>query len=451
MKRRDFIKLGSAAVATSGLMSFGQTAKALSIPTGDYKALVCIFLLGGNDGFNMIVPTSNFDYDEYAASRQNMAIAKADLLPVSPLSYGNSSFGFHPQLAELQSLFNSGKLGVMANVGNLVEPITRQQYLERSKSLPDQLFSHNDQQDQWRYVDPQVQKTGLGGRVMDLAVPNNQDPLLTGISIDGRTNWLSSQLNLDLAIGRNGFDQYSYVAPDKNWTQDRRAAFKALLDNNYQDPFIDEFKGLQSRTMELVERVGSQIDTVPDFTTLKPEGSLATKLEMVAKMIAIRAELGMERQVFYVGMGGYDTHDNHISRQQELFTELSQSMKYFYDVTAELGVEQSVTSFTSSEFGRTLTSNGDGTDHAWGNHQLVMGGAVRGGDIYGQIPSLEIAGPDDANDDGRIIPTTSVEQYMVSPLRWFGLTDNELNGVMPNLAAFDPNAVDFMLQIADYV
>ncbi|AKE52868.1 hypothetical protein TQ33_1934 [Kangiella geojedonensis] len=445
MNRRDFIKLGSAAIATSGLMNVSQSAHALSIPTGDYKALVCIFLLGGNDGFNMVVPTSDFDYNEYAASRQNMAIAKADLLPVSPLSHGGSSFGFHPQLSELQGLFNNGKVAVMSNVGNLVEPITRQQFLDHSKPLPDQLFSHNDQQDQWRYVDPQVQKSGLGGRVMDLAVANNQDPLLTGIAIDGRTNWLSSQLNLDLSIGRNGFDQYGYVAPDKSWTQNRRAAFKELLSNNYNDPFTDEFKGLQSRTMDLVERVGAQIDTVPEFTTIKPEGSLATKLEMVAKLIAIRAELGMERQVFYVGMGGFDTHDAHINTQQQLFTELSQSMNYFYDVTTELGVQNNVTSFTSSEFGRTLTSNGDGTDHAWGNHQLVMGGAVRGGDIYGQVPSLEIDGPDDANNDGRIIPTTSVEQFMVSPLRWFGLTDSELNSVMPNLSSFDANAVDFML------
>jgi uncharacterized protein (DUF1501 family) len=445
MKRRDFLKLGSAAIATSGLMNISQSAHALNIPTGDYKALVCIFLLGGNDGFNMVVPTSNFDYNEYAASRQNMAIAKGDLLPVSPMSYGASSYGFHPQLAELQGLFNNGKLAVMANVGNLVEPVNRQQYQNRSKVLPDQLFSHNDQMDQWRYVDPQVQKSGLGGRVMDLAVANNQDPLLTGIAIDGRTNWLSSQLNLDLSIGRNGFDQYNYVAPDKNWTQDRRAAFKKLLDADYNDPFTDEFKGLQSRTMELVERVGAQIDGVADFTTSKPEGSLATKLEMVAKLIAIREQLGMERQVFYVGMGGFDTHDGHINRQQELFTELSQSMQYFYDVTTELGVQNNVTSFTSSEFGRTLTSNGDGTDHAWGSHQLVMGGAVRGGDIYGQFPSLEIDGPDDANNDGRIIPTTSVEQFMVSPLRWFGLTDSELNSTMPNLSAFNANAVDFML------
>lgn len=445
MKRRDFLKLGSAAIATSGLMNFSQSAHALNIPTGDYKALVCIFLLGGNDGFNMIIPNTSFEYDEYAASRQNMAIAKEDLLPVSPLSYGASSFGFHPQLTDLHGLFNNGKLAVMANVGNLIEPVTRQDVLDNSKALPSQLFSHNDQMDQWRYVDPQVQKSGLGGRVMDLAVANNQDPLLTGVAIDGRTNWLSSQLNLDLSIGRNGFDQYSYVAPDKNWTQDRRAAFKELLNTNYNDPFIDEFKGLQSRTMELVERVGAQIDGVAEFTTVKPESSLASKLEMVAKIIAVREQLGMERQVFYVGMGGFDTHDGHISRQQDLFTELSQCMKYFYDVTSELGVDNNVTSFTCSEFGRTLTSNGDGTDHAWGNHQLVMGGAVRGGDIYGQVPSLEIDGADDANNDGRIIPTTSVEQFMVSPLRWFGLTDSELHTTMPNLSAFNTNAVDFMI------
>ena len=445
MNRRNFLKLSAGSAATLGLLNIPMSAYANAGSFPDYKALVNIFFLGGNDGFNMIVPTSTFAYDEYAASRQNLAIAKADLLPISPASIGAGNYGLHPNLAEVQTLFNSGNLGIVANVGNLLQSVTKAQLEDPLTPQPRQLFSHNDQQDQWRYGDPATTKSGWGGRAADYIVGNNTTPLLSSVSISGRSNFLASLQNLDLSIGRNGFDKYSYVRPDRNWTQDRRAGFRALLDQGYSSPFINEFATTQKRTMDLVESVGGFLDDLADFTTVLPSGNnrLAQSLQMVAKLIAVREQLGMQRQVFYVAMGGFDTHDDQNTRQPALLTQISQALQYFNDVTTELGVVDQVTTFTSSEFGRTLTSNGDGTDHAWGNHQMVMGGAVNGGEIYGTMPSLEIGGPDDVRDDGRIIPTMSIEQYANPLLKWFGLSDSQIQTVIPNLSAFDANAVDF--------
>ena len=214
-------------------MTLPNISKAHHAAGADYKALVCIFLHGGNDGFNMIVPTSDFDYSEYAASRQNLAIPRADLLAISPASFGNSQYGMHPQTTELQQLFQQGKVAVMSNVGNLIEPVTKAQLQDPNTLRPKQLFSHNDQQDQWKYGDPLTSRTGWGGRMADYYVGQNDNPLLTSISVDGKSRWLASQNHLDLSIGRNGFDRYQYVQPDRNWTADRRAAFNKLLELDY--------------------------------------------------------------------------------------------------------------------------------------------------------------------------------------------------------------------------
>ncbi len=446
VNRRDFLKLGASSIAGAGLLNVPQTAFANSNPPSDYKAIVNIFFLGGNDGFNMVVPRSDFEYNEYAASRQNLALSKAELLSISPATSGNAQYGLHPMFNEVQQLFADGNLGIMANVGNLIQPVTKDQLDNPNTPRPRQLFSHNDQQDQWRYGDPQSSKSGWGGRLMDYKIVDNSNALLTGMAIDGRSKWLGSQQNLDISISRNGFDRYNYVRPDTNWTQDRRSAFKALLDLQYSNPLDKAFADSQKRTMDLVEQVGGIINDLPDFNTPLPElrNRLAESLRMVARMIAIREQLGMTRQVFYVAMGGFDTHDDQNSRQPALLQQISQAMKYFYDVTVELGVADAVTSFTSSEFGRTLTSNGDGTDHAWGNHQLVMGGSVLGGDIYGTMPSLEIGGVDDYRSDGRIIPTTSVEQYAKPILDWFNMEPSQISTIIPNLGAFNANAINFM-------
>lgn len=443
MKRRDLFKLGSMAMVGSGLMSLPSMSLGASKNFSDYKALVCFYFFGGNDGFNMVVPLGS-DYDDYAASRQNMAVAKGDLLPLSTASYGNSSYGLHPQLASLQGLFNDGKLGLMANMGNLIEPVTKADLTAFAKKLPPKLFSHNDQQNQSQYLTPGQSKTGLGGRLVDLLKSSNTNQLFTGVNIDTKRNWFRNPQGSSLVIGRRGFSQYSYVR-DLSWSKNRREAFLQLLEHDYGNSFTNEFSKLQKRTVDLTETIGKSINDVT-FTTAKPgNNKVAEKFEMIAKVISKRSMLGASRQIFMVDMGGFDTHDAHLEKQPELYKTLADAMKYFYDLTVEQGIADKVTTFTHSEFGRTLTSNGNGTDHAWGNHQFVMGGAVRGGDIHGKFPDLAIGGSDDIRRDGRIIPTTSVEQYMESLLKWFGVTEAQMTEIMPNRGAFDTSAINLMI------
>lgn len=447
--RRDFLKLGAASIIGSGLTNFPRMAFANNHLT-DYKALVCVFLHGGNDAFNLIVPTDTDGYAEYANSRQNLAVAKNTLLPINPLTSDARSYGMHPQSAQLHSLFEEGKLSVMANVGNLREPLTKAQLQNGSAILPSELFSHNNQQDQWKTInlDPAA-KSGWGGRVANLFAADQGEPLLTGLSVNSRSIWLQDPGYLDLSISADGFDDYWYVNERENGENKRRTAHLETLYRNYSNSFEKEIADTNKRTLELVESVGSILSSVPPLTTVFPEDrgyQLPSQLKMVANMIAARESLGMHRQVFFVEMNGFDTHDDHVADQANLFTTLSNSLKAFYDALVEIGASSEVTTFTSSEFGRTLSSNGDGTDHGWGNHQLIMGDAVRGGDIYGTMPSLEIGGVDDySNNRGRIIPSTSIEQYANSMLQWYGLDATQRKTVLPNHAAFDMNKINLMI------
>lgn len=447
MNRRKFLKLGASSAAAAGLLNLplSNIANAMDFP--DYKAIVNIFFAGGNDGFNMIVPTTTSEYGDYAASRRNLAIPRGDLIDVTPATSALGPYGFHPALPEVANLFNSSQLSVIANVGNLLEVTTKATFENDTASLPRQLYSHNDQQDQWRYGDPDERVTGWGGRTVDNFISNNTIKLLSGVAIDGKSNYLASLNNQDLTLDRDGIEFYNYIASDgSNRDQERRQVFRALLDMQQNDIFAKEFARSQSSTIDLFESVGNLINGQADFNTPRPEGEnkLADALQTVAKIISVREPLGMQRQVFYVSLGGFDTHDDQNVRQPALYTQISQAMNYFNQVLGELNLQEQVTSFTSSEFGRTLTSNGDGTDHAWGNHQLVMGGALNGGDIFGTFPSLKLGGPDDVRNDGRIIPTSSIEQYANPILQWFGMTETQIATILPNLSSFNPNALGFM-------
>lgn len=451
-KRRDFLKLGAASILGSGLASlpgaFSSSILANSHLT-DYKALVCVFLHGGNDAFNLIVPSDTDGYAEYVNARQNLAVAQNTLLPISPLSSDGHTYGLHPQAAPLQGLFADGKMSVMANVGNLLEPVTRDQLANGIGRVPTELFSHNNQQDQWKTInlDPAA-KSGWGGRLTNIFAAQEAEPLLTALSVNSRSLWLRHPDTLSLSISSDGFDDYWFVGEGQGFENQRRTAHLETLYRTYNKTFDKEIADVNKRTLELVESVGSVLSTVPPLTTVFPDDGgygVASQLKTVANMIAARDSLGMHRQVFFVEMGGFDTHDDHNADQPDLFAMLSNSLKAFYDALVEVGASSDVTTFTSSEFGRTLTSNGDGTDHGWGNHQLVMGDAVRGGDIYGSMPSLAIGGVDDYGDRGRIIPTTSVEQYVHSLLQWYSLDANQIATVLPNLGAFDANAVNLMI------
>jgi len=448
LKRREFLKLGAASILGSGLAGFPQVAFGQEAPN-DYKALVCLFLFGGNDGFNLIVPTNDDSYAEYATSRQNLAVARELLLPFSQTNSDGRTYGFHPQASSLQSLFANGNLAIMANTGHLLEPTTRDQFLNRSVKLPTELFSHNNQQDQWKTIDSSVgNNSGWGGRIANFFATQQDEPLLTGIALNGKSNWLTHPDTLDLSISADGFDDYWYVKEGDGYINRRRDAHLENIFREYPKLFHKEIASVQKRTLELVESVGGVLANTPALTTVFPEDNgygVASQMKTVANMIAARESLGMNRQVFFVGMGGFDTHDTQNTDQAALFTMLTSTLKAFNDAMLEIGAHNDVTTFTASEFGRTLTSNGDGTDHGWGNHQLVMGGAVKGGDIYGTMPSLAIDGVDDSGKRGRIIPTTSVEQYVTSMLSWYGLSTSQIQTVLPNYASFDMNKINLML------
>ncbi|OED37676.1 hypothetical protein AB833_22675 [Chromatiales bacterium (ex Bugula neritina AB1)] len=446
--RRKFLKLGCKTIVGAGLMS-GSTARiaqAQSANSSDYRALVCIHLNGGNDGFNLLVPNTGAEYNEYANGRGHLAIPASDLLPLIPGSANSTSAGLHPLMADLIPLFEQGQLALMANVGTLVEPTTPDDVRNNSVHLPEQLFSHHDQSRQWQRLDPSHQwNSGWGGRVSDILAPQQANANLAAISLDGNNDWMAGSEASIFTIDRGGVEGYSGMENmTDDWQLPRRQAFIQLLHENYSNAFERSYAQLQQRALVLSTNVGAALAKFGELQTPVPAGNeLAEQLAMVAKLIAVKDEFRMTRQLFYVNMGGFDTHDNQLADQPELFSKLSKALAFFQQALVEINQFDNVTSFTSSDFGRSITSNGDGTDHGWGNHHMVMGGSVIGGDIYGQIPRIAVDGPDDARN-GRIVPTTSVAQYAATQLSWLGLNDSEIDGMLPSLKNFENRNLGFM-------
>jgi uncharacterized protein (DUF1501 family) len=448
VNRRDFLRTSSAAAffaATPGL-AWSQVVGGPG-PFDDYKALVCVFLHGGNDSFNMLVPNTTAEYNAYAVSRQNLALLQSDLLPITPASSAGPDYGLHPAMGETQRLFQAGRAAFVANVGPLVEPTTRDQYFQGSVTLPPQLFSHNDQQDQWASLRGNVpSKTGWGGRMADLIRNSVTEQLMaTNISVAGTDLFQSADETVAYVMGANGplqFEGFSTNPEDIRYEQ--RQAFLRIVDASYDSIYERGFADVQRRAVDAADQVSAAIANVPPLNTVFPQSQLGTQLRTVARLIASRDELQMQRQIFFVAVGGFDSHDDQNQNQPGLLGGVSDAIAAFYDATVELQVDQMVTTFTQSDFGRTLTSNGDGTDHAWGGNQLVVGGAVNGGDLYGNYPVLEIGGPEDVGG-GRIIPSTSADQYAATLSRWFGIPEVDLDVVAPSLSNFIQRDLGFML------
>jgi uncharacterized protein (DUF1501 family) len=440
--RRLFLQGGLATTAlasTPGLTYaavLGSTA-----PFSDYRALVCIFLLGGNDSFNLLVPRSNAEYNVYAASRQNLAIAQADLLPINPLTSDGAQYGLHPATSGLQSLFESGGLAFVSNVGPLIEPTTRDQFFNKSVLLPPQLFSHNDQQDQWQSLKGRAtSNTGWAGRMADLIRDNVAgQQMAVNASLAGSNLFQSADDTFAYVMGPGGPLQY-----DGFWSPAHRAAFEAIVDGSYDSVYERGFAAIQRRAIDAADTVSAAIASAPTLTTVFPGSDLGTQLKTVASLIAVRDLLQMERQIFFVATGGFDSHDDQNANQPGLLANVSESIAAFHAATVEIGIADSVTTFTQSDFGRTLTSNGDGTDHAWGGIQIVAGGAVRGRDLYGTYPLLQINGADDVGG-GRMIPTTSADQFAATLAKWFGIPDADLDSVAPNIGNFAQRDLGFMV------
>ena len=447
--RRDFLR--GALASAAGLSTRGSAlgfltathAAATQAATTDYKALVCIFLAGGNDGFNMLIPSDDARYAVYKTARANLALPPEKLLSLAATS-ATQKYSVPSYADGFRNLYSAGQLGFIANVGTLLQPTTKKNY-QAGIGLPDQLYSHNDQSDQALSSQPDaLVRSGWGGRIADLmASSNGTSRLPLGISLAGNTLFQVGETAVPYNLSPYGAKSLYVASSDPK--NARYNAFNSILDMAASDPYLlkRQLANATKRSIDLSDTLINALATSSKGSGVWPATSLSQQLQMVARMISVRQTLGMSRQVFYVVQGGYDTHYNQMELHQNLITELSDSIAAFQAAITELGVSDKVTSFTMSDFGRTLTSNGDGTDHAWGNIQLVAGGAVLGGNVYGKFPSQVIDGANDAGY-GRLIPTTSIEQYAATLASWFGVDATGLQTIFPHLSPFSPPSLGFM-------
>lgn len=443
MNRRELLrKASSIALGSSALYATSaqfQLANALTQPDDDYKALVCIFLFGGNDAFNMVVPRSAAEYANYKNSRQTLAIEQASLLPLTPLKSYSIELGLHPSMPQAQQIFNSGKLALLSNVGALVEPVTRTSYQGNKSLLPPQLFSHNDQQTFLQSLQSNTRRNGWAGRAADAMQSMNINKKLSmNISLSGSNIWQSGVDVTPYSIDAGGIKELENLNTKTTDAREltRIQIYKTLLAQQQENVFQREFARTQILAWDLAGEVKAALDAQAPLQTLFPIGNpLANNLKMVAQMLSARDALQVKRQTFFIGIGDYDTHGDQLRRHDILLAQLSAALDAFYKATVELGIADQVTTFTTSDFGRTLTSNGDGTDHGWGSHQMIMGGAIKGGEVYGTFPDLIIGGKDDIGE-GRIIPTTGMDQYAATLASWYGLPAGSFADVFPNLARF---------------
>ena len=445
--RRKFLRISCRSLGTLGaasLMSrFSQVnALAQDACPADYKALVCIFLFGGNDGNNTVVPITTpsnpaNSYSNYAQIRGGLALPAADLNVI-----GNSKgdqYGLHPSLTELASLYNNKNVAVMVNVGTLVTPLTQAQYKNQQAAIPSNLFSHLDQQTEWQTSLAQGSgATGWGGRVADAIQSCNTSGFPTIVSVGGNNLFNTgaetnpATVTAGQVLGLQGFNTSAASAA-------RLSALQSLLTFDNGVSLVQASNTIVSSGLSQATVLNQALAGGSALTTIFPNTPLGTQLAQIAKIINVRGALGMRRQIFFAYLGGFDTHDLELNDQGTGLAQVSQAMKAFYDATVEMGTADQVVTFTESDFGRTLQPSGGatlGTDHAWGSHHFVMGGAVKGGDIYGTFPTLELSGPDDANNRGVWIPTTSLDQYGGSLATWFGVDSSKLGTVFPNLANF---------------
>jgi uncharacterized protein (DUF1501 family) len=444
LTRRRFLEAAAASglVYTFGGRLGGSYAQAATF--SDYKALVCVFLLGGNDSWSMVVPTSTAEYNAYAASRQNLAIAADALLPLSPSNPLPATYGLHPSLASLKPLFDSGKCAFIANVGPLIVPTTRAQYVAGSVPLPPQLFSHNDQQNQWQSLRGRTQlKTGWAGRVADaFASQLGTQQLPMNVSLSGTSFMQAATSVKPYVMGPTGPAALTAFGAS-GAPLNRRNSYMKVANATYPSIYERIDADQSRRTIAYATAVTSALAAAPALGVTFPTSVLGQQLQTVAKLIAVRESLAATRQVFFITMGGFDTHDEQLANQPTLLGGVAASLAAFQSAVDGLGVGANVTTFTQSDFGRTLTSNGDGSDHAWGGLQLVLGGSVLGRRIYGSYPDLRIGAANDVGG-GRFIPDVSSDQYVATLVRWFGVPEATIPTIAPSIGNFTSQDLGFL-------
>lgn len=458
--RRAFLRRsGQLALSGSALpfaLNLAGIGEAAAFDASDYKALVCVFLYGGNDYANTVVAYDDGSYNKYNTIRGGgagqaaggIALAKASLAatvlnPAVALADGRQ-YALHPAMTGMAILFNSGKAAVQLNVGPLVVPVTKAQYNSPDRKtypLPSKLFSHNDQSSIWQSSTPEGSTIGWGGNIGDLALSSNTNSLFTCISITGNAVFLSGDLALQYQVSTGGAVAIKGVKDNVYGSSAAKSAMTTLLTQGRADVFENEYNKVTARSISAETRITAGLAGVTLATEFPTGNSLADQLKMVARLIGARDSLGAKRQVFLVSIGGFDTHDRLIEDHPALLGKVSSAMTAFYNATVEFGVSSKVTAFTASDFGRSLTSNGDGTDHGWGGHHFIVGGAVKGKALYGTPPPISVGSSSAPEDQwhvgqGRLLPTTSVDQYAATLAQWFGVADSELAGILPNLGNF---------------
>lgn len=510
--RREFLRRASAfgalGTAAPWALNLATLSSASAAVAGDYKALVCVFLYGGNDAYNMVLPTDSASWAAYTTTR-NQAPEPISLLAPgtvadsgaaagsparlggvlalnAPLTdQGGRSFALHPQLGGLQGLFNAQRLGIVANVGPLIRPTTKTDYANASFPKPAKLFSHNDQQSTWQSFAPEGSTAGWGGRLADTLLSSNASaPLFSAVSATGNAVWLSGHDVLQyqvspsglISVGATSMFGSTSTSPSSGPIQDADKSVYATMTRLLRQPgtaemLAQDYTAVGGRALDAESQLKShlqafnvapwgttsatsaQADPLLQYTSpltgASAFNSLAQQLQVVARMIQAGSDMGLKRQVFMVSLGGFDTHDNQNRSHADLYAKLNHGLIYFDSVLQSLGASNLVTTFTASDFGRTFTSNGDGTDHGWGSHHFVLGGAVRGGDIYGSFPQYSVADASgnfsslDQLRNGVMLPSTSVDQYAYTLARWFGVGDGDLlgsSGILPNLGNFNSGA-----------
>jgi len=446
--RRKFIKqfgLGALGVTTATSITQLKAMNAAflnnssSYLANDYKAIVCFYFAGGNDSFNMLVPRGNPEYDEYAVTRSNLAIGQNDLLPINPVTSDGRQYGLNPAMGNLHQLFNTGKVSFINNVGPLIEPMTKASYQNNSSPVPLGLFSHSDQIKNCQTGMPHLRtQFGWGGRMADLlnSMNTNQNVSMN-ISLAGTNIFQYGETLVEFAIDPYGGSPgiVGYDPPSDAFNASRKEGIDLLLGVDHPDMYKKTYNDILKRSLDGSIEFRAAMEQIDPLTTVFSNNRISQSFKRITEVIKARDILGFKRQIFFVQMGGWDMHGELLESHERNLSVVDNALFEFHNGLNEIGMFDSVTTFTISDFGRTLTSNGNGSDHAWGGNALVMGGAVKGGDLYGPFPSLAL-GSAYAVHNGVLIPTTSNDQYFAELALWFGVDPGDLSTLFPNIGNF---------------
>jgi uncharacterized protein (DUF1501 family) len=461
--RREFLHrsgqlamMGAASSYALGLAGIGEAAAFSN--AGGYKALVCVFLYGGNDHANTLIPFDAANYARYASIRgqagseaaAGIALARASLAntvltpPTGQTLTDNITYAIAPTMPRLKALYDQGAMAPLLNVGPLIAPLTRAQYDNGSVPRPTKLFSHNDQQSTWQSSEPEGSPSGWGGRMADLALTSNTNAMFTAINATGNAVFLSGRTAVPYQVSPSGATLFNPLQSGRLFNSTVASqALSTLLRSGSGNVFAADYARINDRSIQFGGFVNDALRTVSLNTSFGTGNRLADQLRVVAQLIAARSRLAVTRQVFLVSLGGFDHHDGLIGSHDALLGTVDFAMDAFYRATVELGVQDNVTTFTASDFGRTLSSNGDGSDHGWGAHHFIVGGGVRGGRFYGRAPQVSVTSNDQVGQ-GRLLPAVSVDEYSATLAQWFGVSASELPSVSPNIGRFASPDLGFM-------